>query len=238
MLAIIPARGGSKGLPGKNIKTLAGQPLIAYTIKAALRAGLVSRVIVSTDSEEIAETARKYGAEVPFMRPAELASDTANAMDAFFHVLERLRETENVDFESFVVLQPTSPLRTAADIDSAIRLFEQKKAKTVLSVTDFPHPPVWAQAMNKNKQITPFFGNENLTQNRQNQKNAYLPNGAVYVFDTQFLKTHRSYFSAHTYGYYMPPERSVDIDTALDFIVAQALLHKKQNHVVTHQNSD
>lgn len=126
MIAIIPARGGSKGLPGKNIKFLNGKPLIAYTIEAALKAKHVHRVIISTDDLEIADTAKKYGAEVPFMRPEYLATDDALAIDVYKYTLSRLSETEGTIITDFMVLQPTSPLRTATDIDKAITIFKEK----------------------------------------------------------------------------------------------------------------
>ena len=140
MIAIIPARGGSKGLPGKNIRPLNGKPLIAYAIEAALKAKNIDRVIISTDDEEIAKIAVEYGAELPFMRPEFLASDTAQAVDNYIYTIGRLEEESGEKIDAFVVLQPTSPLRIAEDVDGAVDLFLQKDADSVISYTPEAHP--------------------------------------------------------------------------------------------------
>ena len=145
MIAIIPARGGSKGIPNKNIKQLSGKPLIAYTIEAAKNAKSLKKIILSTDDQEIAKIARNYGVEVPFMRPKELATDDALAIDNYIYTIERLNSKLREPYESFVVLQPTSPLRTALDIDNAVRIFRENNADSVVSVSEAPYCPVSGQ---------------------------------------------------------------------------------------------
>lgn len=230
MLAIIPARGGSKGLPHKNIKNLNGLPLIAHTIWEAKKSKHITKIIVSTDSGEIAALAMRYGAEVPFLRPAYLAEDNSLAVDNYIYTIEKLSVDTNSDIQNFVVLQPTSPLRNVEDIDAAIELFNSKSANCVLSVTDFPHPVEWAQTMNKEGVLSSYFPNLDIIKNRQELKKALLPNGAIYVLNYNFLKTQRSYFSEKTYGYYMPPIRSVDIDNQLDFDFAEFLFQQKTSN--------
>ena len=145
MLAIIPARGGSKGIPGKNIKLLSGKPLIVYTIEAAMAAKSVDRIILSTDDPEIAKIAGKYDVEIPFMRPAHLSKDDSLAIDNYIYTIDRLNTTSPTQYNEFVVLQPTSPLRSASDIDNAIKLFHEKNADSLISVCEASHPPLWAK---------------------------------------------------------------------------------------------
>lgn len=219
MIALITARGGSKGLPRKNVLPFAAKPLIAHTIEAALRSETVHRVVVSTDDEEIAEVAREYGAEVPFMRPAYLSTDTATSRDALLHALGFLEQKEPL--ESFCLLQPTSPLRTACDIDAASELFRAKSALSVLSVVEYEHPIQWALELDESGRMAPL--REDIVQMRQQASVFYRPNGAIYIFNTAFFKDTESYFGAQSYAYVMPTERSVDVDTRLDFVVAEAI---------------
>lgn len=157
MIAIIPARGGSKGLPGKNIKEMCGKPLIAYTIEVALKSKSIDHVILSTDDEEIATVAKKYGAEVPFMRPAELASDTAMAVDNYIYTIGRLEKEWNTKIDSFVVLQPTSPLRIAEDIDGAVELFNARNADSVVTYVKEAHPIFWHKKIDENNKLEDYF---------------------------------------------------------------------------------
>ncbi len=145
MLAIIPARGGSKGLPNKNIRMLAEKPLIAYTIEAARQSRHVDRVVVSTNDQEIASISRSYQAEIPFLRPEALAGDDARAIDTYTYTIEKLNKGEGRAYEECIVLLPTSPLRTADDIDQAIELYHNKNADSVISVSEAVHPPTWAK---------------------------------------------------------------------------------------------
>jgi len=227
MIAIITARGGSKGLPKKNVLPFCGKPLIAYTIEAAKNSSSIDRIIVSTDDDEIAAVSRAYGAEVPFMRPSELASDTAGSRAVLLHALGSL-ENQHAPIDRFCLLQPTSPLRTAADIDGAFQIFKEKSADSVLSVTPFEHPVQWAVEMQDNGIIRPRERGKN--GRRQDMVEYYRPNGAIYMLRTDFFKDSTGYFGPSSYGYIMPPERSIDIDTKLDFIVAEAVLRYLQRN--------
>ena len=224
MIALIPARGGSKGLPGKNIRNLNGKPLIAYAIEAALKAKHIDRVIISTDDEVIAHVATEYGAELPFMRPAELASDTAMAIDNYIYTIDRLEKECAHSIEAFVVLQPTSPLRIAEDIDGAIELFEKNGADSVISYCQEAHPISWHKYLDEEGRFVNIFDSN--IKNRQDNRVSYYPNGAVYVFRTSMIKK-RKYYTDKSYAYIMPRSRSVDIDFIEDFEYAEFLLSKK-----------
>lgn len=225
MIAIITARGGSKGLPRKNILPFCGQPLIAHTIEAAKKSQAIERIIVSTDDQEIAAVSQEFGAEVPFMRPAKLATDTASSREVVLHALSFL-EKQGESVGTFCLLQPTSPLRTSADIDAAFRIFQGKKADSVLSITPYDHPVQWAMELRDDGILLPR-GKEKIAR-RQDLADYYRPNGAIYMFKTTFFKGALEYLGPESYGYIMPPERSVDIDTQLDLVVAETIAHYLQ----------
>lgn len=226
MIAIIPARGGSKGLPRKNIKLLNGKPLIAYTIEAALRSQKVSEVIVSTDCEEIAKIAREYGAKVPFMRPDFLATDTATSLDVYKYMFDRLEEERNTIINRFIVLQPTSPLRTNVHIDEAITLFEEKKAYSVISFCKEEHPVFWHKFIDNSGRFEDVFTGDYI-KNRQEIKPTYFPNGAIYIFNKAVLSTGK-YYTNQSYAFVMNRWSSVDIDTIEDFEYADFLIQKSK----------
>ena len=226
MLAIIPARGGSKGLPGKNIKLLGDLPLICHTIKAALDSNLIDRVIVSTENDEIASIAKNCGAEVPFMRSIDLASDTSMVMDSYLQVVDMITKENSKLIESFVALLPTVPLRTSKDIDKAIQIFNDKNANSVISVVEASAPVYWHRSISKEGILENFLPEFNALKNRQELKKTYLPNGAVYVFRTEVLRSTREYYTSKTYPYIMPKERSADIDDNFDFEWARYLFKK------------
>ena len=226
MLAIIPARGGSKGLPGKNIKLLGGVPLICHTIKAALESNLIDRVIVSTENDEIASIAKNCGAEVPFKRSIDLASDTSLAMDSYLQVVDMITKENSKLIESFVALLPTVPLRTSEDIDNAIQIFNDKNANSVISVVEASAPVYWHRNISKQGILENFLPEFNALKNRQELKKTYLPNGAIYVFRTEVLRSTREYYTSKTYPYIMPKERSADIDDKFDFEWARYLFKK------------
>ena len=226
MLAIIPARGGSKGLPGKNIKALCGKPLIAYTIEAAQAAKSIDRLILSTDDEEIAEVVQKFGVEIPFMRPAELAKDTSLAIDNYIYTMDWLNAESSKQYDDFIVLQPTSPFRTAADIDNAVELFREKNADSVISVCEASHPPVWAKKIDPSGVLKDCFDINIGNKNRQELETSFMPNGAIFILKLSLLKSLYSYYSDNTYAYVMPRERSVDIDTFFDFEFAEFLVSR------------
>lgn len=226
MLAIIPARGGSKGIPHKNIKMLAGKPLIYYTIKAARESKFIDKIIVSTDSTEISYVAKSFGAEIPFLRPNELAEDTSKAIDAYLYTVEKLNKEFGESIEDFVVLLPTAPLRTAKDIDNAIEIFYERKAETVISVAEAEHPPTWYKKINTGGVLEDYFKFSDNSLNRQEAEKTYLPNGAIYIFNYKSLKNNYNYYNEKTFPYIMTKENSVDIDTELDFQLAELLINK------------
>ncbi|MBF0462082.1 MAG: acylneuraminate cytidylyltransferase family protein [Magnetococcales bacterium] len=219
VLALIPARGGSKGLPGKNILPLAGKPLIAWTIAAATACPELDRVILSSDDPAIMATARRFGCEVPFVRPAHLANDTASATDVILHVLDTLPER----YDWLVLLQPTSPLRLAADISACLAVCQHENAPACVTVTP-TKSPFWSYFLAADQRMTPVLGRDNTQVGRQQLPPAYTLNGAVYVARCDWFRQHRLLVGAETRAHVMPAERSVDIDTAFDFQWAEYCL--------------
>lgn len=223
MLAIIPARSGSKGLPGKNTKDLCGKPMIAYTIEAALKSKAISRVVVSTDCSEIEEVAIAYGAESPFLRPKELASDESVAIETYLYTIDRLQTQESKQISEFCVLLPTCPLRVSSDIDKATELFYTKSADSVISYTLEHHPISWHRNVSSDGKIENV---KNELLNRQDHQATYYPNGAIYIFNTKLIES-RMYYSDKSFAYIMPREKSVDVDTAADFKYLEYLMSIK-----------
>ena len=230
MIAIIPARGGSKGLPGKNILPFCGKPLIAWTIEAALECKILDRVIVSTDSEEIADTARTYGAEVPGLRPVELALDTSSAIDVYIYLWKKLTGDTYTDSIPFIILQPTSPLRKAYDINKAVKIFHEKNADSVISVSEATHPPVWAKKIDRKGILREYFETSESLSNRQQIPAAFMPNGAIFILKKELVLKNRNYYSDKTYPYIMPIERSIDIDNIWDFRIAEFIMNFQLNN--------
>lgn len=222
MIAIIPARGGSKGLPGKNTKLLHGKPLISYTIEAARAAKSITEVYVSTEDSQIAEVSRQYGASVPFLRPASLATDESAAVDAYLFHINKLESDFGKKVDNIVVLLPTSPLRTADDIDAAIKLFAERGAESVISYTREHHPIAWHKYVNDDLRFENIWLDDAL-KNRQTMRSTFFPNGAIYVFRRSLLEQ-RKYYSDRSYAYLMPKSRSIDIDTEEDFQLAHLYL--------------
>jgi N-acylneuraminate cytidylyltransferase/CMP-N,N'-diacetyllegionaminic acid synthase len=227
MLAIIPARGGSKGLPGKNIRLLDGKPLIAHTIEAALASKKITKIIISTDDESIAAVCRDYDVEIPFMRPKELAGDNSLIVETYLYTLKRINEEQGTDFDSIIALLPTCPLRTGEDIDKAVEIFERKNADSVISFYEAPHPVQWYRTIDDNGVLRALLPEGDRLANRQEEKKSYLPNGAIYIFKVGLLQQHK-YYSDRTYPYVMPAERSIDIDTQFDFDLAECLIQKRK----------
>ncbi len=227
ILFLIPARGGSKGLPAKNLQPVAGIPLVGRSCRvarqAARLAGKPYRIVCSTDSVQIAQVARAWGAETPFLRPAELASDSAKSMDVVLHALDALGE----DFDPVVLIQPTSPLVEAEDIAGAIRLHEET-GKPVVSVCLNEHPIAWSYFLDSQRRLSPAIHNDSLHQ-RQGATVTYRLNGAVYVASPSLLRAKRSFVVDDTRGFAMPAERSVDIDTPCDLQIARAMLANRES---------
>lgn len=223
-LAIIPARSGSKGLKDKNIKDLCGKPLLAYSIDCALKSHKFDKVFVSTDSAEYAQIAGKYGADASFLRTKENANDTAGSWDVVREVVERF-ERQNEFYDNIMLLQPTSPLRDAEDINSSFRLMEEKDANAILSVTEAEHSPLWCNILGEDLCMDQFVDEKYLGVPRQMLPTYYRLNGAIYLITRQELEK-KQMFRNKCYAYIMPSERSVDIDTELDFKVAEYFLKR------------
>lgn len=221
VLALLTARGGSKGLPGKNILDFAGSPLIHWSIRAAQDSAFIDRIVLTTDDPAIAEVAKVGGCDVPFMRPPELATDNARSIDAVHHAMDWLT-TAGDHFDYLVLLQPTSPLRTAGDIDTCLRECHDSGATSVISVCESPKSPYWMYRRTETGALAPLLDGDNMAQ-RQALPTAYVPNGAVYVARWEKLRGMEGFVAPDTRGITMPADRSIDIDTKLDMFVAEAL---------------
>jgi CMP-N-acetylneuraminic acid synthetase len=223
-VAIIPARGGSKGIKRKNTKSLAGSPLIAYTIEASLKSNSIDRTIVSTEDKEIAKIAEKYGAEV-IKRPKKLAKDKTPTIDVIFHVLNFL-DKKGYNSDIVILLQPTSPLRTTEDIIKAIEIFLKNDCESVVSVCKKKNI-FWSFEVVKGY-LKPICDRDYLKKRRQDLNHVYTPNGAIYISTPQNLRKYRSFYSSKIIPYVMPVERSIDIDNEIDFMLAELLLKNKR----------
>lgn len=222
MLAVIPARGGSKGVPGKNIKELAGKPLLAYTIEAAFESNIFQKIIVSTDSREIADIAVRYGAEVPFLRPDEIAKDMTSSDDVILHALGYYADL-GIKFEEVCKLQPTSPLRTGKHLQEAYRLFCDKQADYLVSVCECEHSPLWAGVIADDLSLDNFISEEVKRACRQDLPVFYRLNGAIYMGKTDKFCVNKSFLGKNCIAYIMNQEVSIDIDSQLDFKVAEIM---------------
>lgn len=222
--SIIPARGGSKGVPGKNIKMLNGKPLICHTIEAALKSKYLYDVYVSTEDAEIAKISINCGAHV-IMRPAELATDESPRMDAIFHAIDEKKKERSPDI--VILLQATSPLRNTEDIDAAIQLFFKNEDKSVISMCKVEHPPQWCFRFYKNGHFKPLFGDNYFRMRRQDLPDMFRPNGAIYISSLSNLNKNKEFYCDNIVPYIMPVERSIDIDTETDFLIAGQLLHRR-----------
>jgi N-acylneuraminate cytidylyltransferase/CMP-N,N'-diacetyllegionaminic acid synthase len=227
IIAIIPARGGSKGLPRKNIKPLAGRPLIYYTIYEALKSNYLDRIIVSTEDEEIAKISKDCGAELPFMRPKELAMDNTPTLPVLQHAIHYLEEKENYYPDIIVLLEPTSPLRNNKDIDSAIKKFIESRYNTVVTVCKVDYPPHWVYKLEGGK-LKPFIKNGKKITRRQDAPDLYRLNGAIYVIKRDLIMIENKILCDNMDGVIMPLEKSIDIDSELDFFIAEKLMKEKR----------
>ena len=223
VIAVIPARGGSKAIPRKNIVMVSGRPLLAWTIEAARKAGSVSRVIVSTEDTEIAEVARQWGADVPFLRPVELARDDTPGIDPLVHAASWLRDHGGAP-DYVVLLQATSPLRDAGDIDAAVELAAQHDADAVIAVTPMRHHPFWCKTLEADGRLTEAIATERAYTARQDLPPTVAIAGALYLVKTEVLLARGTFFTERTYGYVLPEERALDIDTPWDLHLFEALV--------------
>jgi N-acylneuraminate cytidylyltransferase/CMP-N,N'-diacetyllegionaminic acid synthase len=230
VLALIPARGGSKGFENKNIKILHQKPMIGYTLdcaKSALNSGVIDKIIVSTDSPEIANVVNDLGYRVPFMRPAHLATDDATQMDVIMHAMEWSEENDK-KYDYLLYLQPTSPLREPQDIKNAVRLLNEKQANAIVSVTRISdHHPLWMNTLPEDGDLKDFLRPEIKNTNRQELPEYYRLNGAIFIARWDYLKQNKDWYQENCFAYIMPEERSVDIDSEVDIAVAEFLLKKR-----------
>jgi CMP-N,N'-diacetyllegionaminic acid synthase len=224
-IGLITARGGSKGVPRKNVLPLAGKPVIAWTIEAALNSRLLDGVIVSTDDEEIASVARDFGADVPFMRPKGLAEDTTSHLDVVLHALDWLDSHGQGTPDYVFTLQPTSPLRLAEDIDGMVALAYEKEADAVVAITETHDHPYLLRQMSAEGLLQEFIVPDIPYLRRQDLPTAYAINGAGFVNRWDALRSYQSFYPPRTFGYIMPPERSLQIDTPWDFRLAGLILN-------------
>ena len=224
VLGLIPARGGTKGLPRKNIRLLAGRPLIFWTINAALKSKYIDSVVVSTEDHEIADISIKYGAEVPFFRPKKLSQDKSLRNDVILHALKSVK-----GFDYVVLLQPTSPLRTTESIDQAFKGFIESGAKSCVSVTEQHPSPEWIFKISEKKRI---YSNENnfILQNRQDLPKYYALNGAIYITSVNHFLNYEGndpFVCDDTFPYIMNKANSIDIDDEIDFSICSVRINSK-----------
>ena len=222
ILAIIPARSGSKGLKDKNIKNLHGKPLIAYTIEAAINSNIFTDVVVSTDSELYGEVSEKHGAQVPFIRPKELATDHSSSIDVIINTIDELNKKNKI-YDYFMLLQPTSPLRDSTDLINAVNLFFEKKAKTVVSVCETEHSPLLMNTLDSSLEMNNFLTSKN-NKRRQELPDYYRINGAIYLSNTKHFLQHKDFYNGRSFAYIMDQMKSIDIDTEIDFEIAKVLM--------------
>lgn len=227
-LAIIPARGGSKRLPRKNVLDLAGKPLIVWSIEAGLKSKYIDKVIVTSDDDEILGIAKQFGSET-IKRPDELASDTATSFDAIRHTIENLER-----YDYIVLLQPTSPLRTSEHIDEAIKLLKSKRADAIVSVSEMDHSPLWSNTLPEDGDMSHFIRDEIKNKRSQDLETYYRLNGAIYICRTDTLLDEKSFMlKDNVFAYHMDRKSSVDIDEEIDFEIAGTLIRKHNDEVET-----
>lgn len=219
-LSIIPARGGSKRLPRKNILKILDKPLIAYSIEAGLNSKYIDKLIVSSDDDEILSISKDYGAEI-IKRPANLAEDTTTTFDTLKHVVENISE----EYEYIVLLQATSPIRKSSHIDEAIKLLEEKKADAIISVCEMEHSPLWSNTLPSDNNMKLFLKDEIKNKRSQDLEKYYRLNGAIYICRTdKFLENKGFFLEENIYAYIMDRKDSIDIDEEIDFLIVKELM--------------
>lgn len=220
ILAIIPARGGSKGLPRKNLLEAGGKPLIAWTIEEGLKSAYIDRLILSSEDPEIMATAKKWGCEVPFSRPPELADDKAATADVVLDALAKIKE----QYDYVVLLQPTSPLRSSDDIDLCIKECHESGATSCVTVTKSDKSPFWMFFLDAQKRMEPVIEAAKRPTRRQDLPNAYTLNGAVYVVNREWFQENGVFVDKHSIAHVMPKDRSIDIDSEDDLNIFRYLI--------------
>ncbi|SFB47869.1 N-acylneuraminate cytidylyltransferase [Cohnella sp. OV330] len=221
VLAVIPARGGSKGVPRKNIRLLNQKPLISWTIDEAHRSAFIDRLIVSTDDTEIAVVASQHGAEVPFFRPAEIAADHTTHVEPILHALSLMH-----GYDYVVMLQPTSPLRQSVDIDGCISLSASNDGAACVTVVETDKTPYWMYTMKPDQRLDPILTGHAITR-RQDAPQTYNLNGAVYVCSVERFIREKAFLTSDTLGYVMPKDRSYDIDSLFDFKLVEWIMEQQ-----------
>ncbi|TBL73011.1 cytidylyltransferase domain-containing protein [Paenibacillus thalictri] len=221
VLAIISARGGSKGVPRKNIRDICGKPLIAWSIHAAEQSKYIDRLILTSDDDEIISVARKWGCEVPFVRPSELAQDHTPGIDPVLHAVQQVP-----GYDLIVQLQPTSPMRLSEDIDGCLEKLIEQEADACVTVTEPEKSPYWMYSLGLDDQLVPVIKMSEFATRRQDLPKVYVLNGAVYVARTDWLLRQKTFLTEETIGYCMPSERSVDIDNEFDFFIVEQILYR------------
>lgn len=222
-LCLIPARGGSKGIPNKNIIDLNGSPLISYSINAAKKSNIFDEIIVSTDSPKIAEISKEYGAKVPFLRPDKLSEDNSLVEDAIVYTLKRIEK-----YDYICLVQPTTPLLIQEDLNNSLNMLLEKKADMIISVSKSPCNVNWIGRLPKSKSMKDFYRDNVCGTLRQFFKNTYILNGAIYFGKWDIFYNKKDYYVQNSYGYIMPEDRSVDIDGFLDLKFVEFLLKNKK----------
>lgn len=224
VLAIIPARSKSKGLKNKNIKLINGKPLLAYTIQSAIESNIFSNIVVSTDSQEYAEIAKEWGANVPYLRSDKLSGDNASSWDVVEDILEYYKG-KGIDYDVIALLQPTSPLRKSTHITESYDMLISKKADSIISVTETDHSPVWTNTLNSDSSMENFIEKSNLNKPRQYLEKYYRINGAVYFIKAVCVKERWKLYGSSSYAFVMDKFSSIDIDDLYDFKFAEYLLN-------------
>jgi CMP-N-acetylneuraminic acid synthetase len=228
-LGIIPARGGSKAIPRKNLALLANKPLLAWTVEVALESASLDRLVISTDDPEIVEVGKRLGAEAPFLRPTELATDTSTSMDVILHALRWFADNENYRPDYVLLLQPTSPLRTVTDIREPISLALAKHADSVVSVCETHQHPLWMKGVNDEGRLIDLYPQSAAPTRRQDLSPVFALNGAIYLALRTVLLSERTFISDRTYAYVMPENRSLDVDTPWDLYLANLILNDREH---------
>lgn len=226
-IAIIPARSGSKGIKDKNIKELNGKPMIAYTIEAAKKSGICDDIIVSTDSQKYAEISIEYGAVIPFLRPENLSTDTATTNDVIEYTINKLKEAGK-EYDYFILLQPTSPLRLSEDILGASSLLFEKKANSIVSVCEAEYSPLYMNILDESLSMDGFLP-QNTKTRRQELSKHYRLNGAIYICKVDFFLEYKDFYREKSYAYIMDKKRSIDIDDEFDFFIVDSLMKTLKN---------
>ena len=219
VLAIIPARGGSKGVPRKNVREVGGKPLIAWTIEEAKKSRCIDRLILSSEDAEIIEIAKKWGCEVPFVRPPDLAKDETPGIDPVLHALHELP-----GYDIALVLQPTSPLRKVEDIDEGLEFFEKESASVCVSISEINKTPYSMFSLDTQNRLHRVIEQKEVFSRRQDLPKIYMPNGALFISKTKYLQQIKSFYTEDTLGFIMVQERAHDIDDEIDLLFAEFIL--------------